>query len=279
MLTFDEPTVPRVWTPQPFRVAERRPETADTVTLRLQPLDASGMTIEPGQFLMVYLLGIGEVPISVSGIDDDGTLSITVRAVGAVSRAICASTPGSVLGLRGPCGTAWPIVEARGRHVLVVAGGIGLAPLRPLIRAVLDAGGAHTGLTVLYGARTPADLLYRDELTRWAEAARVAVTVDRADSSWRGQVGVVPKLIATADVDPAATRVYMCGPEIMMRLSAEALIARGLSSDAIYVSMERHMECGVGWCGHCQLGPTLVCRDGPVYPYSRLAPLMEVREL
>ena len=220
--------------------------------------------------MMVYAFGIGEVPISVSGPPGPrGPVVLTVRAVGAVSTAICHAEPGTVLGLRGPFGTSWPVEAALGRDVVVVAGGIGLAPLRPGRPPRPPATRRLRAATVLYGARTPGDLLYTGQFEKWRRTIDVEVTVDAAGADWPGRVGVVAKLLPGARFRPERTTAFVCGPEIMMRFAARALLARGLPADQIHVSMERHMDCGVGLCGHCQLGPTLICRDGPVYPYSR----------
>ncbi len=262
-------------TPRPFRVTRRERNTVDTWTLALEPVSGESPVVEPGQFMMVYAFGIGEVPISVSG----SPVVLTVRAVGAVSAAICAAGPGAVLGLRGPFGNAWPIDAAVGGDVLVVAGGIGFAPLRPVVLRVLERRGEYGTACVLYGARTPADLLYPAELHGWRSSIGVEITVDAADGDWAGRVGVVPKLISAARFAPEATTAFVCGPEIMMRFTIEALLARGLPPERIMLSMERHMDCGVGLCGHCQLGPTLICRDGPVYSYAELARWFEVRQL
>jgi len=266
--------------PQLFRVARRRRETADTWTLELEPVTGPPLDVAPGQFTMLYPFGIGEVPISVSG-DTAGPLVHTVRAVGAVSAAICASRPNAVLGVRGPFGNAWPVEAARGSDVVIVAGGIGLAPLRPALLHVLRNRGAYGDVVLLYGSRTPGDLLYRREVERWRGRfdVEVDVTVDRGEDGWLGNVGVVPKLIASARFDADSAVAMVCGPEIMMRFAAEALLERGVAPDRIHVSMERNMRCGLGHCGHCQLGPTLICRDGPVYRWHEIHPLMEVREL
>lgn len=266
--------------PRPFVVRERTPETSDTWTLLLDALDGDGPAIGPGQFVMVYAFGIGEVPISVSGPPDrEGPVVLTVRAVGAVTEAICATEAGGVLGLRGPFGTTWPIATSRSADVVVVAGGIGLAPLRPVVLHALEHRAELGEVVVLYGARTPSDLLYRDELADWAAHASVDVTVDAAGTGWMGNVGVVPKLLARASFAPASTVAFVCGPELMIRFTVEALLARGVARDRIHLSLERNMRCGVGHCGHCQLGPTLICRDGPVYTYETAAPWLEVREL
>jgi NAD(P)H-flavin reductase len=273
--------LPGAMVPEPFVVRERTTETADTWTLTLEPVAGEPPTIGPGQFMMVYAFGVGEVPISVSGPPHrPGPVVLTVRAVGAVTEAICASAPGVVLGLRGPFGTTWPIADSAGADVVVVAGGIGLAPLRPVVLHALEHRGEYGRVAVLYGARTPADLLYPAELLGWGGAeAAVDVTVDAAESGWVGTVGVVPKLVPRADFDPASAVAFVCGPEIMMRFTIEALLERGVAPERIQVSLERNMRCGVGHCGHCQLGPTLICRDGPVYAYDRAAPWLRVREL
>ena len=266
--------------PQPFAVSDRMQETADTWTLTLEPVAGEPPAVAPGQFMMVYVFGIGEVPISVSGaLDRPAPLVLTVRAVGAVTEAICGSAPGAVLGIRGPFGNAWPIARSTGADVVVVAGGIGLAPLRPVLLRALERRGEYGSVALLYGARTPADLLYGAELESWREGASVDITVDAADAGWQGKVGVVPKLVPAAPFDSVSAVAFVCGPEIMMRFSVQALVERGVHPERIHISLERNMRCGVGHCGHCQLGPTLICRDGPVYAYDAAAPWLEVREL
>ncbi|GAA1898265.1 FAD/NAD(P)-binding protein [Actinomadura bangladeshensis] len=279
--------------PVPYRVTGRRAETADTVTLTLEPVEAAVPEPVPGQFTMMYVFGVGEVPISVSRIGplpggrgsarSRGTgpvLEQTVRAVGAVTRAVCATPPGQVVGLRGPFGTGWGLDGARGRDLLLAAGGIGLAPLRPAVLRALSARDSFGRISVLIGARTPDDLLFADELDMWrANGAQVEVTVDRPAPGWAGHVGLITALVGAAEVDPARTAAFVCGPEVMMRVTAEALIAGGMRAADVRLSLERNMRCGLGWCGHCQLGPLLICRDGPVLPYERAMPLMTVREL
>jgi anaerobic sulfite reductase subunit B len=278
--TLAEQLPQRPLTPRPFVVTGREQDTSDTWTLTLEPTAGENLTVAPGQFVMVYVFGIGEVPISVSGPPNrPGPVVLTVRAVGAVTNAVCASTPGSVLGLRGPFGNSWPIDDAQGGDVVVVAGGIGLAPLRPVLLRTLERRDAYGSVSLLYGARTPADLLYPGQHDEWRASLDVEVTVDTATGDWNGRVGVVPKLVAGAAFRSDATTAFVCGPEIMMRFTIQALLERGLAPERIQVSMERDMHCGVGLCGHCQLGPTLICRDGPVYAYADLAPWMEVREL
>jgi NAD(P)H-flavin reductase len=257
--------------PAPFRVVERRQDTADTWTLELEP----GIAFAPGQFTMLSAGGTGEVPISISGDTTGDRLVHTVRAVGLATSAICAAEPGRVLGVRGPFGIPWPTAAVEGADVVIVAGGIGLAPLRPAILHVLARRERYGRIVVLYGARSPDQLLYPDQLSEWG----AAVIVDTADSDWTGQVGVVTKLIARADFDPGSAVSMLCGPEVMMRFAVPALAARGVSTERTYVSLERNMQCGIGQCGHCQLGPTLICRDGPVYRYSDVEPWLAVSEL
>ena len=278
--TVADPRQPGALTPLPFVVSARGRDTADTWTLTLEPAAGDGVAVAPGQFVMVYAFGIGEVPISVSGPPHRrGPVVLTVRAVGAVTRAICAAEPGATLGLRGPFGSSWPVEAAAGGDVVVVAGGIGLAPLRPVLLRALERRAAYGSVSLLYGARTPGDLLYPDQLDAWRDAIDVRVTVDAAATDWSGRVGVVPKLVTDARFEPAETTAFVCGPEIMMRFTTQALLQRGVPPEQIHVSMERHMQCGVGLCGHCQLGPTLICRDGPVYSHAALAPWLEVRQL
>jgi anaerobic sulfite reductase subunit B len=280
MATVAEDRAVGVLVPSPFRVGERRQDTADTWTLTLEPL-GDGFAVAPGQFVMVYMFGVGEVPISVSGPPENRgePVVLTVRAVGAVTTAICNSEPGAIVGLRGPFGNSWPVESASGGDVLVVAGGIGLAPLRPVVLHALAHRSEYGVASVLYGARTPQDLLYTDELRRWRDELAVEVTVDAADTAWLGRVGVVPKLVGQADFRPESVWAFVCGPEVMIHFTVEALRERGVPDERIFLSLERDMRCGVGLCGHCQLGPTLICRDGPVYTQAQVAELMEVREL
>jgi NAD(P)H-flavin reductase len=268
--------------PERFRVAERRRETPDTWTLALEPLDRAGpLEFAPGQFNMVYAFGAGEVPISISGDPSrPQPLVHTVRAVGAATQAICRASAGDVLGVRGPFGSSWPLDAAAGGDVVVVAGGVGLAPVRPIVREAIARPDRYNRAIVLYGSREPQQLLFSRELDEWREAGiEVGVTVDIATGAWKGSVGVVPGLIARARFDPAAAVAFVCGPEAMMRFSVEALLARGVAAERVFVSMERNMKCAVGHCGHCQLGPDFVCRDGPVFALDDVAHAFSIREL
>ena len=264
--------------PVPYRVLARETETADMATLVLEPVRSALPPFAPGQFAMVYAFGVGDIPLSVSGIDGD-RLTHTVRAVGAVSAALHGLRTGATVGVRGPFGTGWELPAAAGRDLLAVAGGIGLAPLRPLVRSALAAPEAYGRLNVLIGSRTPQDLLYAGETRRWQQQARVLTTVDRPDARWEGEVGVVTTLLDRAAFDPRTLAAFICGPEPMIRATATELTHRGVAPERIAVSLERAMHCGTGHCGHCQLGPLLLCRDGPVVTWTTARPLLAVREL
>lgn len=281
MSPTDAPPGPMV--PTSFRVVHRTPETGDTWTLDLQPRHARALPdFAPGQFAMLYAFGVGEAPISVSGdLTGPGPLVHTIRDVGAVTSALCKVAPGQDVGVRGPFGTAWPVADAEGRDVMLVAGGIGLAPLRPVIYHLLANRERYGRLVVLYGGRSPAELLYPGELERWGGRfdVQVEVAVDSAPPDWRGSVGVVTKLIRRAELDPASAVAMVCGPEVMMRFTAAALAERGLAKERIFVSMERSMSCAIGLCGHCQLRERFICKDGPVFPLDAVEPLLTAREL
>jgi len=270
--------------PSRYVVAARRSETYDTVTLMLRPAETPIGPPRPGQFTMLYVYGVGEVPVSVSGFRPGGpggqVLVQTIRAVGAVTRALCAAAPGDMIGVRGPFGTDWQLHGADGRDVLVVAGGIGLAPLRPVLLTALAERARYDRVVLLVGARSPDELIFTRELDTWRRRdADVRVTVDHGGAGWTGQVGLVTRLIDDAIEDPADTAAFVCGPEIMMRLCSEALVDRGVPATDIRVSLERNMQCGAALCGHCQLGPLLLCRDGPVVSYADAAPLVAKKEL
>ena len=266
--------------PARYRVTGRLMETHDTVTLDLRPVDRPIPLHQPGQFTMLYAPGVGEVPVSISGTGPDQVLVQTVRAVGAVTRALCACAPGRMIGVRGPYGTDWDVARAAGGDLLIVAGGIGLAPLRGALQAALAQRDRYRRVVVLIGARSPTELIFVRDLGEWhRRGADVELTVDRATEGWAGHVGVVTQLLRRATVDPARTTALVCGPEIMMRLTARELVALGVPAAQVRISLERNMRCGVAECGHCQLGPLLLCRDGPVVSYPVAAPLLAVREL
>ena len=267
--------------PRLHRVIRTVRETHDVVTLELETGDANGQA-QPGQFNMLHVPGVGEAAISLSADPAAaGRLVHTVRALGSVSEALTRRRPGEVVGVRGPFGVGWPVTEIAGRDVVVIAGGIGLAPLRPIVHHVLAQRDCCARVAVLYGTRSPGDILYRAEVARWRGRldVQVEVTVDSAPESWRGSVGVVTRLLPRVRFDPEDVVVMLCGPEVMMRVTAAALRDRGVVRERIWVSLERHMTCGAGFCGRCQLGPVLVCRDGPVFPLPRVERLLTVAEL
>lgn len=269
--------------PLPARVERVVKETHDTFTLTLGPAGSEALPgFRPGQFSMLYVFGVGELPISISGDPErPEQLVYTVRSVGAVTYQLVTRQPGDFVGVRGPFGTEWPLTEARGKDVLIVAGGIGLAPLRPAVYHILRHRGDFNRLMVLYGARSPQDLLFRKELAAWnmLPDTQCLSTVDYGGVSWRGYVGVVTTLFKYTRLLPRQTVALLCGPEIMMRYAIRELDQRGLPQDRIYLSMERNMKCAVGFCGHCQLGPYFVCKDGPVFAYSKMKPHIDQYEL
>ena len=268
--------------PSAFRVVGKRQELADTWTLELEPADGEGMEpYAPGQFGMLYAFGAGEVPISASGgPGEDGRIVHTVRAVGATTRAICACEPGDQLGVRGPFGSRWPLNEAEGGDVVVIAGGIGLAPLRSTVEHLIANRDRYGAAVLLYGARAPEDILFAGQFDAWREAGiEVATSVDTAPAGWSGRVGLVTTLIPKAEFDAARATAMICGPEVMMRFCAAALEDRGLPRERIHLSLERNMKCAIGHCGHCQLAHRFVCKDGPVFEFERIKTLLGVREL
>jgi NAD(P)H-flavin reductase len=279
MPVTSEPIVSRL-----YRVEHSRIETKDTFTLALESREASDgpVIFQPGQFNMLYAFGTGEVPISISGDPaKPQRLAHTIREVGLVTRALHRLKPGQTLSVRGPYGNSWPVMEGKGRDIVIVAGGIGLAPLRPALYHLLTHRQDYGQVVLLYGARLPEEMLYRDELQEWGKRKdlEVHITVDRATGSWRGNVGVVPGLISRAHFNGDQALALVCGPEIMMRFTVPELEKRGIRHDRIYLSMERNMKCGVGLCGHCQFGPQFICKDGPVFPFDRIRSIFEKRDI
>ncbi|OBF29751.1 FAD/NAD(P)-binding protein [Mycobacterium sp. ACS4331] len=269
--------------PVPHRVSSRVQENRDTATLELTPVRQRIATPQPGQFMMLYAFGVGEVAISVSGhlSKPDGTITHTIRDVGAVSHALYAASPGDIIGVRGPFGTGWNLHRACGGDVVIVAGGVGLAPLRPVVLDVLADREGYGRVVLIVGARARNDFLFITELDAWAHAGLIEVdmTIDVPVQGWTGETGLVTQPLRRLTLDPRHTTAFVCGPEAMMRSSAQVLLEKGLAPNAIRVSLERNMQCGVGWCGHCQLGPLLLCRDGPVVGWDAAGPLLRVREL
>ena len=277
-------TIPNTLTPNFLATKNRQQETADVVTFDI-PLKNNVplfTQFKPGQFNMLYAFGIGEVPISISGDPDDPERLVhTIRAVGPVSEALTKLGNLDQVGVRGPYGSSWPVEEAAGSDVLVIAGGIGLAPLRPALYYLMKRRTSIGRFSLLYGARTPEDLLFQQEIESWRRTPgmEVRVTVDHATKDWNGDVGVVTKLLNKVRFDPTDTIAMICGPETMIRFTANALEDIGVASEQIYVSMERNMKCAVGTCGHCQFGSHFVCKDGPIFPYERIKSILNLREI
>ncbi len=263
--------------PHPAVIESIQPEAYGISTFSLgftETAQASVFRFLPGQFNMLYLPGFGEAAISISSDPDlPRVVGHTVRYAGSVTRAMGRLKVGDTLGVRGPYGSAWPLEKAHGKNLVIVTGGIGLAPLRPALFTILHHREDFGRVVLLYGARTPADLLYTGEFAHWqAGGIELHTTVDLADENWRGQVGVVPALFYRIRVDPKQTLVMTCGPEIMMRFVIYEALARRVPKESIYLSMERNMKCAVGFCGHCQFGPTFICKDGPVLNFAAIEP-------
>jgi NAD(P)H-flavin reductase len=270
-----------VWLPEIWIVERRIQESEDTVSLELRPeTGALTFAAKPGQFNMLYSPGYGEIPVSISSIRS-GTLVHTIRNVGAISAALAGAEAGSTLGLRGPFGSSWPLQAAMGKHLLLLAGGLGLAPLRPVIKFVCDRRQDFRDFFILHGVRDREHLIFRDDLANWQKipGIQLDLTVDRAELDWEGHVGSLPQLLDLVTLDRQETVAFLCGPEIMMRMAAATLLEMGLPPQNIHLSLERNMKCALGFCGHCQLGSEFICRDGPILDYDRVARLLGVKEL
>jgi len=270
--------------PRPMRIRKNFWETDDTYTLHLEPAgeDSSADSFQPGQFNMVYVYGVGESAISLSSDPyKPGTIAHTIHRVGTVTSALAQAKRGDIVGIRGPFGSSWPVDKAVGHDVCIVAGGIGLAPLRPVLYSLFHRRKDFGRILLLYGARSPLDLLYRVELEQWSKIdnIEVLVTVDRGDSTWKGHIGVVTNLFSYVKLDAPATQAMVCGPEIMMQYTVHEILRRGLPEQQIHVSLERNMKCAVGFCGHCQYGPHFICKDGPVFAYPQIKNLFELKEI
>jgi len=268
-------------TPVPHRVVDVVHETRETVTLALEPSSDAIAPPVAGQFTMLWAWGAGEVPISVSALVDGGRLVHTIRDVAGVTKTLCASKRGDVLGVRGPYGRGWDVEAARGHDLVIVAGGIGLAPLRPVVHTVLADRSAFGRVSLVVGSRTEQELLFRAELDGWWHRHEIDVRtiVDRSSPGWSGSVGVVTGELVGLSIDPTTTRAMVCGPEVMMRVVAQHLTDRGVAASAVEVSVERNMQCAVKTCGHCQVGPFFACTDGPVLTWDVVESLLTVREL
>ena len=279
-LQADDTQVDNPYLIHPATIMEKIREAEDIDTYRLRFVDEEirrRFRFAAGQFNMVYLFGVGEVAISiVSDPDEPECLDHTIRVVGRVTKAIARLGPGEVLGIRGPFGQGWPLQESEGKDVVIVTGGLGCAPVVGAIEYIFRRRKRYGTVTILHGVKTPHDLLYRERFDAWRRhpGTTVLLTSDQPDKTWRYHVGVVTELFEQVAMDPARAVVLMCGPEIMMRLGVPILMERAMQASAIYVSLERHMECGIGLCGHCQLGPYFLCKDGPVMRYDRVMPFL-----
>lgn len=273
------------WLAQSVRIDGITSEIAGVATYHLRFANSElhdRYRFRPGQFNMLYLPGAGEIAISVSaGSEQRGTWDHTIRAAGNVTRTLARLGRGGSLGLRGPYGSAWPLDACQGKDVILIAGGIGLPPLRPVIYDLLNARKQYGEITLLYGGRSADSLLYTQEYSAWSAAGvNIQTTVDRATPGWIGNVGVVPLLLdRLRNLTPSKTILMVCGPEVMLRYTVRSALSRGIKETQIWVSLERNMQCAVGLCGHCQLGPAFICKDGPVFRYDVIAPFIDVEAL
>lgn len=263
--------------PEMVHILDRHQETADVFTLFLKPPAArpQGYAFQPGQFNMLYVFGVGEAAISCSGdAEEPDTLVHTIRAVGSVTNALSHCQPGDAIGVRGPYGNPWPIDRLPGHHVVIISGGLGLAPLRPVLYHLLRHRSRFGRVVWLHGCRTPKDLIYAQEVQHWVGRTDIEsyVTVDQGDPHWWGSVGVVTTLFKRFNLEPGHSLAFLCGPEVMMRFAQRELAYRGLTEDRVYLSLERNMQCAIGVCGHCQVGPSFVCMNGPVYRFDQIKP-------
>jgi NAD(P)H-flavin reductase len=236
---------------------------------------------EPGQFNMLYVPGYGEAAISMSSDveSSEGLVIHTARTAGSVTKALSRLKVGDVIGVRGPFGSSWPLKKSEGKDVVIACGGIGLPPLRGALYSIIRNRDRYGKVILLYGARAPADLIYPSEYDTWQKAGiDVQATVDRGDGTWNGRVGVVPMMFYNVRLDPHKSVVLACGPEIMMRFVIYEALARRIPANHIFISLERNMKCGQGACGHCQMGPYFICKDGPVFPFNLLGPYINVEE-
>ncbi len=279
---MNDADVPRV-----HRVVDRIDEGADTVTLVLEPVDGVAPAFEPAQISMLGAFGIGEAAISISSAPtDEGARAYTVRRAGPITRALTVTDIGGIITVRGPLGRPWPLEQITTRDVVVLAGGLGMAPLRSAVEVLAGTGDRFRRRVLVQGARNPDGLLYRRDHERWAEAGIETHTIvddpagDAADTPrWSGAVGMVTDLFDELGLDGPDTTALVCGPDPMMRATARRLVELGVEPSRIWLTLERNMQCGTGVCGHCQLGPVLVCRHGPVMSWAEIGPFHGVRGL
>jgi NAD(P)H-flavin reductase len=270
--------------PEPARIVEKRSFGRDIHVYRLEferRETRARFHFTPGQFNMLYVPGVGEVAISISSDPDEETLDHTIRIVGRVTRVIAGLEVGDSLGVRGPYGNGWPLELARDQDLLFVTGGLGCAPVAGAIDYVFRRRAHYGHVTILHGVKKAADLIERERFESWRRHphTRVLLTSDEPDRHWRDRTGVVTELFDEIEFDPARTLLFMCGPEVMMRYAARNLGERGLTAQRMYLALERNMRCAVGLCGHCQLGPRFVCKDGPIFALPEIAPFFRTAGL
>lgn len=266
--------------PIPFTIKKVNKNTSDVHTVEITPNDKTKLSFKPGQFNMLYIFGIGEIPISISGDEkNQNSFFHTTKSFGAVSHKLNKLKSNISIGVRGPFGTAWPLDKAIKKDVILVAGGIGIAPLRPVIYHIINHRKKFGEVTLLFGAKAPQDIIYKNELSKWSSMIKVIIAVGSADNKWKGNVGAVTKFISQAKFNPKNSISMLCGPEIMMRFAIRELIKPGMKEEDIYLSMERNMKCAVGFCGHCQYGPEFICKDGPVFSYKKIKNIFGVKEI
>ena len=274
----------RALVPEPAEIVAKRSFGSRIHVLRLRLCDPQArrrFDFQQGQFNMVYVPGVGEVAISISSDPEDVDLEHTIRVVGRTTRVIDTLGVGDILGIRGPYGSAWPLLEARFKDVLVVTGGLGCAPVTGAIEYMFRRRANYGRIAVLHGVKKPADLVHQDRFEAWRRQpdTQVLLTTDEPDRAWKDRLGVVTELFDEVEIDPGRLIVFMCGPEVMTRIAVRTLGRRGVSMDRIFVSIERNMRCAIGLCGHCQFGPEFVCKDGPIFPFSRIARFFGVPRL
>jgi len=268
----------KLYVPRPAKIVKARRLTATEKFFELEFEDGSDLGHQPGQFVEVSILGYGEAPISVSSSPTKkGSFELCVRAAGSLTSAMHKLPEGSTVGIRGPFGKGFDTECLKGKDLLLIGGGIGLVPLRSLINYVLDNRSDYGNVTILYGAKSPDELLFLDELKAWEEdpAVDYRVTVDRGDETWQGHTGVITTLITDLQLDPDVTYAVVVGPPVMYKFVLLSLKSKDFHDDHIIVSLERRMKCGVGKCGHCQMNSVYVCQDGPVFNYAQIKDLPE----
>ena len=267
------------WIPNLWLIEDSWSENSDTISMRIKPQESYPLPSgKPGQFNMLYCFGIGEIPISFSQISASNWVH-TIRNVGKVSAALCRLESGSTIGVRGPYGNSWPLPSDDIKDIYIIAGGLGLAPVRPLIEWAIENKGLYDRITVIYGTRDPEHLLFTKDYPDWNRQITFLQTVDCGTRSWRHHVGYIPSIIDRLDIDPQHSIAYLCGPEVMMRICSESLLQKKIKASNIYLSMERNMKCAIGFCGHCQYGPHFICKDGPIYSYEKISRLLYIREV